>query len=325
MTALRATQEAEVGPVRPDELAACAAIWRRAINDYRSRLAQPEIPDDLEGVLGLYRHLQASDPETFVVARRSDGLGAERIAGFASAVVRDDQWFLSMLFVEPEEQGFGLGRTLLERVMAPAERGMARAICTDSVQPIANGLYSRYGIVPRQPLLELVGYVHDPAALPMLPAGVVGVPFEAIVESGPGGAGHRTLSEAVDAIDREIAGFTHPTDHRFLRESRRRGFLYRAGPGPEAPILGYGYGSDSGRLGPIAVRDGGLMGPVLGHLLGAFEPRGAFAAWVPGAAGGAVTTLLEAGLRIEDFPVLVCWDRPTVDFARYVPISPGLL
>lgn len=325
MTVLRATQEAEIGPVRPDELAACAAIWRRAINDYRSRLAQPEIPDDLEGVLGLYRHLQASDPDTFVVARRSDGHGAERIAGFASAVVRDDQWFLSMLFVEPEEQGFGLGRTLLERVMAPAGPGMSRAICTDSLQPIANALYSRYGIVPRQPLLELIGYVLDRAALPIMPAGVVAVPFETIVGSGSGGAGHRTLTEAVDELDREIVGFSHPTDHRFLRESRRRGFLYRAGSGPDAPVLGYGYGSDSGRLGPIAVRDGALIGPVIGHLLGSFEPRGAFAAWVPGAAGGAVTTLLEAGLRVEDFPVLVCWDRPTVDFARYLPISPGLL
>jgi GNAT superfamily N-acetyltransferase len=325
VTVLRATQQAEIGPVRPDELAACAAIWRRSINDYRIRLAQPEIPDDLVGILGLYRHLQASDPETFVVARRSDGLGVERIAGFASAVVRDDQWFLSMLFIEPEEQGLGLGRVLLERVMAPAERGMARAICTDSVQPIANALYSRYGIVPRQPLLELIGYVGDRAALPRLPGGVVAVPFEAIVEAGPGGAGHRTLAETVDGLDREIAGFAHPSDHRFLRENRRRGFLYRAGSGPDAAMLGYGYGSDSGRLGPIAIRDEALMGPVIGHLLGTFEPRGAFAAWVPGAATGAMTTLLEAGLRIEDFPVLVCWDRPTVDFARYLPISPGLL
>jgi hypothetical protein len=38
-----------------------------------------------------------------------------------------------------------------------------------------------------------------------------------------------------------------------------------------------------------------------------------------------VTALLEAGLRLEGFPVLLCWDRPFADLARYLPISPGLL
>ena len=33
--------------------------------------------------------------------------------------------------------------------------------------------------------------------------------------------------------------------------------------------------------------------------------------------------LLEAGLRLEPFPILLCWDRPSTDFSRYLPISPG--
>jgi hypothetical protein len=35
--------------------------------------------------------------------------------------------------------------------------------------------------------------------------------------------------------------------------------------------------------------------------------------------------LLRAGLRLEGFPVLLCWTRPFADFSRYLPISPGLL
>jgi hypothetical protein len=35
--------------------------------------------------------------------------------------------------------------------------------------------------------------------------------------------------------------------------------------------------------------------------------------------------LLEAGLRLEDFPALVCWDRPFADFERYVPITLAVL
>jgi hypothetical protein len=67
------------------------------------------------------------------------------------------------------------------------------------------------------------------------------------------------------------------------------------------------------------------MGPVLGHLLRAVPARGAQAIWVPGAAGSAIGTMLRAGFRFEDFPVLLGWDRPFADFERYLPISPGLL
>jgi hypothetical protein len=54
-------------------------------------------------------------------------------------------------------------------------------------------------------------------------------------------------------------------------------------------------------------------------------PRGAFAWWVGGAADRAVVTALRAGFRMDQFPVLLCWDRPFATFSRYLPISPGLL
>ena len=75
----------------------------------------------------------------------------------------------------------------------------------------------------------------------------------------------------------------------------------------------------------MAVRDEALLSPILGHLMGAVQPRGAFAIWLPGSADRAVVPVLRAGLRLEPFPVLLCWDRPFADFSRYLPISPGLL
>ena len=89
--------------------------------------------------------------------------------------------------------------------------------------------------------------------------------------------------------------------------------------------LGYGYAGESGRLGPVAVRDPDLLGPILGHLTAAVTPRGASAIWVSGSADRALVPLLQAGFRLESFPVLLCWDRPYADFSRYLPISPGLL
>jgi hypothetical protein len=46
--------------------------------------------------------------------------------------------------------------------------------------------------------------------------------------------------------------------------------------------------------------------------------------WVPGTSDRALVATLQAGFRIEQFPVLLCWDRPFADLARYLPTSPGL-
>jgi GNAT superfamily N-acetyltransferase len=328
----RGTQAADLRPARPADLPACAAIWRIALNDYLARLGLPEEPEDLTGVTSLYTHLQGTDPDGFIVAARPDEAtsGGERIVAFAVAVVRSRLWYLAMLFVLPEEQGMGLGRTLLERVLPAPGEDVTLATSTDSLQPISNALYARFGIVPRMPLLHLVGSLHRPGALPGMPDGVSATAFEEIagntvhgLSAGVGdGFDSRWLAEMVDELDLEIAGFEHRQDHRFLRAIDRHGYLYRAHDGT---VLGYGYTSDSGRIGPVAVRDEALVTPVLGHLMRTARPRGAFGLWVPGAAGPAVTAVLEAGLRLEDFPVLLCWTRPFGDFSRYLPIGPGLL
>jgi GNAT superfamily N-acetyltransferase len=305
-------------PARPDEVAGCGAIWRDSINDYLARLHQPLIPDGLGPIGRLHAHLHATDPDRFWVAVR--GANAPPFA-FGAATRRDDVWFLSMLFVRPGEQGAGVGRALLDRLL-PRD-GAARGTATDSVQPISNALYASLGLVPRMPLLSLVGrpYPDRETGMPTLPAGVTPVPFEAAVEA-PGGSGHRELVDTVDALDRAVAGFSHPQDHRYLRAEGRRGFLYR---GPDGAPLGYGYASEVGRVGPVAVRDAALLAPAVGHLLGAVRPRDASILWVPGAAGPTVEALLRSGFRLDGFPVLLCWDRPFADFERYLPISPGLL
>ncbi len=312
--------EIALRPAAALDMPACAEIWRESINDYTGRLNQYPIPDDLGRIIRLYQHLFATDPDLFVVAERD-----ERVVGFASAVRRDRLWFLSMCFVRPAEQARGLGRQLLEAILPRDDPGAFLATAIDSAQPISNGLYSRYGIVARLPLSSVSGYVTHPEALPELPPGISAVPFEAIAAGPPGGPGHTELTSAVNALDLELLGVEHPQDHRFLRVEGRHGFLYRDASGASGAIQGYGYASETGRIGPVAVLDERLIGPVVAHLLRAVPARGAQAVWVPGAAGAVVELLLAAGLRFEDFPILLAWNRPFADFERYVPISPGLL
>lgn len=309
-------------PVRPDELSACAEVWRDGINDYTRRLNQPDIPPETASLIRLYAHLQSTDPERFVVATlpAAEPGGEERVVAFAAALMRERLWFLSMLFVRPELQGAGLGRALLSRVAPGDGQASFRSTATDSAQPISNALYASEGIVPRVPLLNLIGLPQDPGAFGSLPSGIVPLAF-ADLAGRPGNDGHQQLADDVDALDREVLGVAHPADHRFLRQESRTGWLYR---GPDDAVLGYGYATEAGRIGPIAVRDPELLAPILGHLSSAVTPRGAFALWLPGTADRAIVPALRAGFRLDQFPVLLCWDEPFADLARYLPISPGL-
>lgn len=306
-------------PVQPHELQACAEVWRVSFNDYIGRLNQPLIERENAPVIRLFTHLRSTDPHRFVAGTRPDPdtPGGERIVAFASAVVRERMWFLSMCFVLPELQRSGVGRALLDRVGPTDGTTSVRATAVDSAQPIANALYASLGIVPRVPLLNLIGLPNRPEAFGSLPSGIRPVPFERIATEG-----HERLVEVVDQLDLATLGVRHPEDHRYLRTESRRGWLYE---GPDGTALGYGYAGEAGRVGPVATRDPDLVAPILGHLTREVVPRGAFAMWLPGTADRAIVGALGAGFRLEPFPVLLCWDRPLADLSRYLPISPGLL
>ncbi|HEY0444022.1 MAG TPA: hypothetical protein VGC90_07365, partial [Candidatus Limnocylindrales bacterium] len=243
---------------RDEDLVTCAGIWRDALNDYLGKLGMADVPDELGPILRLYRHLLATDPATFLVAERRTG-GNHVIDAFVAAVTRDRLWFLSMLFVRPSAQLHGLGRRLMDAVgPGPgwSAEGGRRATATDSVQPISNGLYASVGIVPRVPLLRLVGRPDRRDALPPLPDDIAAVPFEEV----PGdadGLGSSALAAELAALDREVLGFERPADHGFLVQEGRRGFLYCDAAGR---ARGYGYTSESGRVGPLVVADRALLG-----------------------------------------------------------------
>lgn len=312
-----ARPEVRYRPATEADLPACERIWRDALNDYLVPMGQYEVPADNPSLRLLHAHALATDPDGFWVATGTAGTD-ERLIGFASAVRRGPVWFLSMLFVQPGEQATGVGRALLRCVLPAEGDGATLATVTDTAQPISNGLYASFGIVPRVSMFNLVGRPARPEALIALPGGVHAVRFSAAAPA----ERDRLADAELAGLDRETLGFAHREDHEFVRRQGRVAFAYRDGRGD---LLGYGYTSEVGRIGPIATRDPDLHAPIVAHLLEAVVPRGASAIWVPGAAGETTRMLVRAGLRMEGFPVLVCWSRPFADFARYLPISPGLL
>ena len=311
-------------PATPADLPACERIWRAGLMGYLGPMGLGDIPEENPGLRRLHAHTLATDPSRFWVAEQAAGTPL----AFGSAVLRGPVWFLSMLFVNPEVQAKGVGRAILDRILPPAADGVILSTVTDSAQPISNGLYASLGIVPRSPLFGFIGRPRDGWAPPPLPEGIRAVPV-----IGPHGVPSGELGARVepsdgpfaaerDALDREVLGFDHPADHAFAANADERRFAYRDQTGR---LAGYGAASLAGRVGPVAVRDQALLAPVLGHLLSVVQPRGASSIWVPGAAGEAIRLVLEAGIRIDGFPVLVGWSAPFVDLARYLPFSPGLL
>lgn len=305
-------------PATESDLPACLAVWRDGLNGYLTPMGVPPIEAENPTVARLHAHTLATDPGLFRVATVTDEPGDERVVAFVSAVERGPVWFLSMLFVDPAEQAHGLGRALLREVLPTPLGGAILATVADSAQPVSNGLYASHGIVPRMPLLHAVGRPRDDVRLPELPTGIAvqRVSAEAPAER------DRALAAELDELDLDVLGFAHRQDHEFVRRDGRALFAYRGGDGR---LVGYGYTSEVGRISPVAVRDEALLPAVMAHLLTVVEPRGASAVWLPGAAGRALTTVLDAGLRLEGFPFLVAWSRPFADFSRYLPISPGLL
>ena len=328
-------------PGRESDLDACIRTWRLAVDGYQAPLGQPPLPKDTGGLRRHLAHMIGTDPDRFWVAEGAvgDAHGGDHdggrvpISGFAVATVRDGLWYLAMLFVLPEVQGRGLGAGLLDRAQAgrdvppggPAIPCPADALgsgihtwgmATDTAQPISNAMYARRGMTPRVPMWRLSGEPYRWSALPPLPQSLEAVGFDAIAANGY--AGPRRLADAVDAIDREVIGITHQADHEFLRRDGRTGFLVRERAGR---VLGYVYGSSVGRLGPVAALDPDLLPSLLGVAIRGVPALGAVAAWVPGTAEAALRGLLDAGLRLERFPGIVCWSRPDHPFARYLPIN----
>jgi len=301
-------------PGRAEDLPECNRIWREGIDAYIVPMGQLPLPTDNPSLRRLHAHTLATDPSRFMVAERSGRLSGQRIVAFGSAVERGEMWFLSMLFVEPGEQGRGVGRALLARMLPEPLDGRVLVTCTDSAQPISNGLYASLGIVPRMPLFNLVGRPEPGSSWPALPDGI-SAERVGDNESWAGAA-------EVATLDQELLGFSHPEDHRFVLEEPRRAFAYR---GADGRLAGYGYAGDVGRVGPIAVERPELLAPVLGHLLRTVEPRGASSVWLAGDAGEAIRVAIDGGLRIDGFPILAGWSRPFADFTRYVPTSPGLI
>jgi len=146
-----------------------------------------------------------------------------RVLAFAGAITRGPVTFLTDLFVHPQTQSGGLGKILLQQVLA---QGPSLIRCTmSSTDPRAQALYTREGMQPLFPHFNLQwrGPVHTEPE-----------PLATDLEVVEGEAGDPAFVQ----WDAQVGGRARPVDHAFWLEQQHAVPLWFRRQGV---TLGYGY------------------------------------------------------------------------------------
>ena len=295
--------EPEIRKVRPDEL---AEVWRvhvAASNDLLVRRGRPAARPPDTPVARDARVALVSDPDGYFCAVE-DG----RIRGMVSALVRGQVWYLSMFFVEPGEQGRGLGRAMLERALAYGEAREAQIRCTwATLDPRAQARYVMAGMAPRWPIYRVDG---DAAAVARLEA-----------RAGLDSHGRERPCDpgAAEKLTAEVFGHGRADDLAHWRDDG--GVALAIERGGELAAFAYRRGE---RIGPAAGRDEpALVRAVAAAAVAGSSGGRSVTMRVPGACTSLLETLVRCGFRLGD-PTLFMASRLFGRPELYLPSGPIL-
>jgi GNAT superfamily N-acetyltransferase len=125
-----------IRPLLADDVAVSREITRRAIAGLGEEVPE-NTPENIARGRARIAHLMRTDPDGAWVAEH-DG----EVVGCALALVREGMWFLSLLMVEPDHQGEGLGRQLIDATLQTATD---RSWILSTTDPAALRRYRRAG------------------------------------------------------------------------------------------------------------------------------------------------------------------------------------
>ncbi len=168
------------------------------------------------------RHFLDVDPEGCLVA-----VDGPEIVGFAISQNRDRLWYLATYGVLPDRQGHGIGKRLMDAVLAHADG--RPGMFSSSVHPGATRRYRSAGF-SLHPQMRMVGTV-DRSTLPA----VNGLREGSIADF-----------DWMDRLDQQLRGAGHGPDHPYLAAHNRLVVSH---------ANGYVYIDDQGRTALLAAAD----------------------------------------------------------------------
>ena len=206
---------------------------------------QPWLPSEPRTL----RHLLRTDPGGAWIAEINDVA-----VGYAMALARGDIWFLSQLFVQPDQHGHGIGSELLRRAQEYGRSEGARVYSVvASTSQAAHALYMRAGM-----FAVAIGYRMSGPLVPLLDLASVGSERDRI-DTCDG------RSDAIALLDREMFGAERRQDHAYYADGAGR-----AGSDASFALLrgdelrGYCYAVvEGGFMAPMAAREPDEQLPLL--------------------------------------------------------------
>lgn len=174
-----------------------------------------------------------------------------RLAGFTLSSVRGSLWYLAHLFVQPDQQGRDIGRSLIELAMRHGKESEIRnrALVTLAYNPVSISLYSRYGIYPREPL-----YWMECPTQNVKPADDTGKLVTRRAEN------FQTARKTLTEVDMSCIGYPREKNHEFLfSQPTYKCYIFSN----RNESIGYAYVAQNGRVGPAATVSQDYFSPVV--------------------------------------------------------------
>ncbi len=213
---------------RKKDLIPSVRLVMKSLNHLRKQNGMKPIRRRVREIPPFFAHAFSTDPKRFYCAWRGD-----EIVGFAGALRRGKQWFLSWLFVHPRLQDKGVGRRLIEKIW-DTDRGVIHSVATMTYNPQAVGLYSSFGMVPES-LMTAMSAEFEKLNVP------VGSGLEVLEPQS-----QRDLAW-IRRLEGEIRGFPRPEEWRYwLANEGVRILLFKRRGRP----AGYAVVNRGGEIGP---------------------------------------------------------------------------
>ena len=236
------------------------------------------------------------------------------IRGFAWSWICGDLWFLAQLFVDPTQQGQGIGNELIKRTLEQARQSGAghKALITFTFNRVSQALYMRHGLFPKMPI-----YFFGAARKKIMAVLPDHLLRTSVIEGTP------VHMDALAEIDTKAAGVARIKHHRYLsKETATRGVLLYEGD----ECVGYAYVASNGHIGPLAVTRTDILADAFTTALkiAADGQSENISAFLPGTCTSALSLAVNHGMRIT-FPMLLMASPGYGDWTHYLPRNPGFM
>jgi GNAT superfamily N-acetyltransferase len=282
-----------------------AALWAYLLRTGYFSPEAPDAPPDAESwqrYQTVYEHLAACAARAWVAEDR-DG----RVIGVARSTEHDGIVELTEFFVRPDVQARGVGRELLNRAF-PLGWGRHRTILA-TYDPRALALYFQFGVRSIATGIALVGPPNPEPVVTHLATERVGDDAATI--------------RAMLAVERDVIGHARDADMAFFVRDRPA-IVCRRG----RDVVGYGFASGPGGIGPIAALDAADLPAVVNaveRLAFDLDPGKEILLQTAVANSRLVNHLLARGYRIDPFWFHILADEPFLDLDRYLITDPSFL